>query len=50
MYMAEVTVTEHFHIDAETLEEAFDKAAKEAADVFDVDLHQVSVNFAKEVN
>lgn len=49
-YQAEFTVTDQVIIDADSLEEAFEKAAEEAAIIYDVDGFQIDVRFAKELN
>lgn len=49
-YQAEFTVTDQVIIDAESMEDAFDVAAAEAANIYDVDAFQVDVRFVKELN
>lgn len=49
MYLAEVQVIEHIHVDADNMEDAFEKAAQEVADLYDTDVAQVNVAFVKEV-
>jgi len=49
MYMAEANVVEHIHVDAESMEDAFEKAADEISKIYDVDRSQVNVSFVKEI-
>ena len=44
MYSVEVTVSDVVHVEAESEDEACEQAIKEACEMFDVDMVQVSAN------
>lgn len=48
-FNVEATVTEHFFVDAEDMEEAFEVAAEQMAESYNVPRHQVNINYAKEI-
>lgn len=49
-YKTEFEIIDQLIVDAETKEEAFEIAAKEAADMYEVEDFQVNVRFVKELN
>jgi hypothetical protein len=49
-YKTEFEIIDQLIVDAESKEEAYEIAAKEAADIYDVEDFQVNVRFAEELN
>ena len=48
-FNVEAIVTEHFFVDANDAEEAFEVAAEQIAEGYDVPRYQVSINYVKEI-